>query len=223
MPVFVQLLDIRQLFERRRKIKHIKITTTHTHQYKAVWSTVCAPSRSSPSRSSSAVFRAGNGRAMLLGHFDRLLEVFDREVGAHDRLFVRGQRLPDAHQRSVRSHRNAGLPDIRVWRAEGETVHALVELNHVIGVVADDLEVVSGHLWISACGEPLHHRGHRVANVRSPPRPTQPGLSIIASVGADEDLPEPVRGGSFREPKPPRSCCHPSARRCTSCMYRRSR
>src|SRR5687768_17814934 len=71
--------------------------------------------------------RIGNDGAVLLGLLHCLLDVFHREVTAHDRLFVRGQGLPNAHQRSVRLSRNPGLPQVRVWRTEGETVHALVE------------------------------------------------------------------------------------------------
>jgi hypothetical protein len=58
--------------------------------------------------------RIGNGRAVLLRLLHCLLDVFDREVTAHDRLFMRGQGLPDAHQSSVRSSRNPGLPQVRV-------------------------------------------------------------------------------------------------------------
>src|SRR5688500_15015847 len=56
--------------------------------------------------------RIGDGRAAFLGLLHGLLDVFDREVGPHDRLLMRGQGLPDAHQSSVRSCRDSGLPEI---------------------------------------------------------------------------------------------------------------
>ena len=83
--------------------------------------------------------RIGNGRAVLLGLLHGLLDVFDREVTAHDRLFMRGEGLPNAHQSSVRSSRNPGQTQIRVWGTKGEAVHALVEPSQGVYVVADDL------------------------------------------------------------------------------------
>src|SRR5687767_8803571 len=68
-----------------------------------------------------------DGRAVFLGLLDRQLDVFDREIGPYDRLLMRGQRLADAHEGSVRLSRDAGLPEIGVWGPKGETVHALVE------------------------------------------------------------------------------------------------
>jgi len=55
-------------------------------------------------------------------------------------------RLPDADQGSVRLGRNPSLPEIRVRGAKGEAVYDLVELSQGVYVVADDLQVVNGHL-----------------------------------------------------------------------------
>jgi hypothetical protein len=90
--------------------------------------------------------RIGHGRAVLLRLLHCLLDILDREVVAHDRLFVRGQGLTDAHQASVRSSGNPGLPQVRVRGTKGETVHALVEPGQGVYVGADDLEVMNGHL-----------------------------------------------------------------------------
>src|SRR5918996_124409 len=69
----------------------------------------------------------GNGRAGVLGFLHCLLDVFDREVGSYDRLLMRRQGLPNAHQSSVRSSRHTGLPKIGVWGTKRETVDALVK------------------------------------------------------------------------------------------------
>jgi hypothetical protein len=42
--------------------------------------------------------------------------------------------------------RNAGRPEIGLRGTEGEAVHALVERGQAVYVVADDLQVVNGHL-----------------------------------------------------------------------------
>jgi hypothetical protein len=54
--------------------------------------------------------RIGNGRAGILGVLYCLMDVFYGEVGSHDRLLMRRQRLADANQSSVRSSRYTGLP-----------------------------------------------------------------------------------------------------------------
>ena len=90
----------------------------------------------------------GDGCAGVLGFLHRLLDVFDREVGSHDRLFMRRQWLPDAHESSVRSSRHTRLSEIGVWGAERQTVHTLVERSQGVYVVAHDLQVVNSHLEI---------------------------------------------------------------------------
>jgi len=99
--------------------------------------------------------RIGNGSAVFLGSLHGLMDVFDREVGPHDRVLMRGQGLSDAHQRSVRSSRNTGLPQIWVWGTKGETVHALVEPSQRVYVVADDLQIVNDSLRISLHPDPF--------------------------------------------------------------------
>src|SRR5262245_66681772 len=66
--------------------------------------------------------RIGNRRARLLGLLHRVLDVFDRNVGSHDRLLMGRQWLPDAHESSVRSSRDVRLPEIGVWRTKREAV-----------------------------------------------------------------------------------------------------
>jgi hypothetical protein len=61
---------------------------------------------------------------------------------------MRRQRLADANQSSVRSSRYTGLPEVGVWGTERETMHALVERSQGVYIVADDLQVVNGHLKI---------------------------------------------------------------------------
>jgi hypothetical protein len=48
--------------------------------------------------------------------------------------------------KGFRSSRHTGLPEIGVWGTKRETVHALVERSQGVYVVADDLQVVNGHL-----------------------------------------------------------------------------
>ena len=60
----------------------------------------------------------GNRRAGLLGLLQCLLDVFDRDVRPHDRLFMRRQRLPDADQGPVGLGRNPGQTEIGVRGAE---------------------------------------------------------------------------------------------------------
>src|SRR5688572_22381421 len=88
-------------------------------------------------------------------------DVFDRKVGSHDRLFMGGQGLADAHQSAVRSGRHTRLPKIGVWRTKRETVDALVQRCQTVDVVADDLEVMNAHLemplyWYSGRHRPVH-------------------------------------------------------------------
>jgi hypothetical protein len=56
-----------------------------------------------------------------------------------------GLRMPTS---SVRSSRYTGLPEVGVWGTERETMHALVERSQGVYIVADDLQVVNGHLEI---------------------------------------------------------------------------
>src|SRR5688572_22389806 len=106
--------------------------------------------------------RIGNGRAVLLGVLHCLLDVVDREVTAHDRLFVRGQGLPDTNESSVCSSRNPGLSQVRVRRTKGETVDAMVEPGEGFYVVADDLQVVNGQV-----GAPWGRALHRLGRARA--------------------------------------------------------
>ena len=84
--------------------------------------------------------RIGNGRAGILGVLHCLMDVFYCEVGSHDRLLMRRQRLADANQSSVRSSRYTGLPEVGVWGTERETMHALIERSQGVDIVADDLQ-----------------------------------------------------------------------------------
>jgi hypothetical protein len=56
----------------------------------------------------------GDSRAMFLGLFHSLLDVFDRDVGPHDRVLVCGEGLSDAHQSPTCSSRNSEVPEIGV-------------------------------------------------------------------------------------------------------------
>ena len=97
----------------------------------------------------------GNRRAGFLGLLQCLSDVFDRDVGPHDRLLMRRQRLSDADQGSVGVGGNPGQTEIGLLGAEGEPVHALVKLSHGVDVVADDLHVVNGHVGILSRSAPI--------------------------------------------------------------------
>ena len=92
--------------------------------------------------------RIGDGGAVFLGPLHGLLDVFHREVRPQARVFVRGQGLPDAHLSSVCARRHTGLPEIGVGGTKGQAVKALIEPRQGVYVVADDLQVVNGHLRI---------------------------------------------------------------------------
>ena len=93
----------------------------------------------------------GNGRPGVFRLLRGLLDVFDREVGSDDRLLMRRQGFPDAHQRSVRARSDTGLTEIRVWGTKRESVDLLVQRSQGVYIVADDLEVLNGHLEILPC------------------------------------------------------------------------
>jgi hypothetical protein len=88
-------------------------------------------------------WRIGYGGAVLLRPLHCLLDVVDGEVVAHDRLFMRGQWLPNVHQRSVGTSGHTSLPQIWIRRTKGETQHALVEIGQGVNVVADDFQIVN--------------------------------------------------------------------------------
>src|SRR5262245_21088429 len=87
----------------------------------------------------------GNESARFLGLLHCVLDIIDGEVGSHERLLMRRKGLADAHEGSVRSSRHASPPEIGFRGAKREAVHALVEPNQSVHVVADDLEIVNGH------------------------------------------------------------------------------